>query len=59
MARILTDACSDAGIATDPLPEGLRCRDAGKWRFWINYRAEAVTHPGRTVPGAGVIWEPR
>ena len=58
MARILGDACRDAGLDTDTLPEGLRCRVAGKVRFWINYGAEAVTHTGRTVPGAGVLWEP-
>ena len=56
---ILADACAEAGIPTDMLPEGLRCRDAGKVRFWINYCADAVIHAGRTVPGAGVLWEPR
>jgi len=59
LARILTDACSAQGITTDTLPDGLRCRDAGKWRFWINYAAHPVTHAGRTVAGAGVLWEPR
>jgi len=59
LARILTDACSAQGITTDTLPDGLRCRDAGKWRFWINYAAHTVTHAGRTVAGAGVLWEPR
>ncbi|MGQ0565360.1 MAG: beta-galactosidase [Gemmobacter sp.] len=58
MARVLGAACTDAGIATDALPDGLRCRETGTWRFWINYGADAVTHKGRTVPGAGVIWEP-
>ncbi len=59
LARILTDACTELGIPTDTLPEGLRCREAGNMLFWINYCADPVTHAGRTVPGAGVIWEPR
>lgn len=57
MDRILRDACDAAGVATDRLPEGLRCRDAGPVRFWINYGAEPVVHGGRTIPGAGVLWE--
>lgn len=57
MDRILRDACDAAGLATERLPEGLRCRDAGPVRFWINYGAGPVTHGSRTVPGAGVLWE--
>jgi beta-galactosidase len=57
MDRLLHDACDAAGVATDRLPSGLRCREAGGVRFWINYGAEAVQHGGRHVPGAGVVWE--
>jgi beta-galactosidase len=57
MDRILRDACDAAGLATERLPEGLRCRIAGKVRFWINYGAEAVQHGALHVPGAGVAWE--
>jgi len=39
------------------LLEGLRTRATSTHRFWINYRAEEVTHGGVTVPGAGVIWQ--
>jgi beta-galactosidase len=59
MDRILRDACDQAGVPAGRLPPGLRCRDAGETRFWINYAAEAVTHDGRTIPGAGVLWEQR
>lgn len=57
MDRILREACDAVGIETDRMPEGLRRRDAGPMRFWINYGAAPVTHAGRTVPAAGVIWE--
>ena len=57
MDRILSAACSDAEIATDPLPEGLRCRMSGRTRFWFNYGLAPVHHGGRTVPAAGVLWE--
>ncbi len=55
--RLLRDACDAAGVATERLPDGLRCRVAGGVRFWINYAADAVEHRGRHVPGAGVFWE--
>ncbi|MFN4157340.1 MAG: beta-galactosidase [Gemmobacter sp.] len=57
MDRILTAACAEAGIATDPLPLGLRCRMSGSTRFWFNYGADPVTHDGRTIPAAGVLRE--
>lgn len=57
MDRLLRDACDAAGVATERLPDGLRCRVAGGVRFWINYAADAVEHRGRHVPGAGVFWE--
>lgn len=56
--RILAQACAEAGIATEPLPDGLRIRDAGGTRFWFNYGPEPVTHQGRSLPPAGVLWEP-
>jgi beta-galactosidase len=58
MDRILAAACAEAGVATEPLPPGLRRRDAGGVRFWFNYGAEPVTHAGRTLHPAGVLWEP-
>ncbi|MDP4032425.1 MAG: beta-galactosidase [Pseudorhodobacter sp.] len=59
LARMLADACAELGLATETLPEGLRCRDTATHRFWFNYAAGAVTHAGITVPGAGVIWHKR
>ena len=58
LARILGGLCAERGIPTDTLPEGLRCRDTGTHRFWINYNARPVTHAGVTVPGPGVAWVP-
>jgi beta-galactosidase len=55
--RILSQACADAGIPIEILPDGLRVRDAGPTRFWFNYGPEPVTHQGRTLPAAGVLWE--
>lgn len=57
--RILADACAAAGIPTEVLPDGLRCRDSGGTRFWFNYNAAPVTHAGRNLPAAGVLWETR
>lgn len=59
LARILAEACAEAGIATETLPEGLRCRDTATHRFWFNYDAGAVTHAGITLPAAGVVWQER
>jgi beta-galactosidase len=55
--RILGAACAELGLATMDLPDGLRTRSAGGVRFWFNYGAEPVTHDGRTLPPAGVLWE--
>jgi beta-galactosidase len=55
---IIGNLCAEAGIATTDLPEGLRQRDSATHRFWFNYAAHDVTHAGRTIPAAGVLWEP-
>ncbi|RED14381.1 beta-galactosidase [Pontivivens insulae] len=39
--RILADACDEASLPTLDLPEGLRVRDIGAWRFAINYANRA------------------
>ena len=59
MGRILATACSDAGIATLPMPDGLRSRDTAVHRFLFNHNPDPVTHDGVTVPGAGVHWQDR
>lgn len=56
MDRILAAACVETGIAAEPMPEGLRCRDASGRRFYFNYGADDVQHNGITVPAAGVVW---
>ncbi|QPH55259.1 beta-galactosidase [Pontivivens ytuae] len=51
MMRILREAAEEAGLETLDLPEGLRVRDAGKWRFAINY-ADRSWKLGKHIPGA-------
>lgn len=36
LARIRTDLYASEGIAVDPLPKGLRCRETGARRNWFN-----------------------
>lgn len=54
--RILSQACTRAGIATTPMPEGIRRRRAGDVTFHFNYNPEPATHQGLTLPAAGVHW---
>jgi beta-galactosidase len=54
--RWLREACSEAGVAIEPMPESLRCRDAGGRRFFFNYGPDAVSHAGVTLQPAGVYW---
>ncbi|MGJ3263989.1 MAG: beta-galactosidase [Salinarimonas sp.] len=49
--RIVCRAAAAAGLETLVLPDGLRVRDRGGWRFVTNYSAESVTLDG-VVPGA-------
>ncbi|MEO1798766.1 MAG: beta-galactosidase, partial [Pseudomonadota bacterium] len=58
-ARIIRDLARAAGLTPMDLPEGLRLRDTATHRVWINYGAEAITHEGRTIGGADVLWEAR
>ena len=55
--RILTDLCTAQGLTVDPLPEGLRRRDSGGYRFWFNYNAVPVDRADFMIPAAGVHWE--
>ena len=56
--RLLTNLCQQAGIETDPLPEGLRRRDSATHRFLFNYNAVPVEWGGEIIPPAGVSWQP-
>lgn len=57
--RILNALCHQAGIETDPLPEGLRRRDSDSHRFLFNYNAIPVEWDGEVIPAAGVHWRKR
>lgn len=56
LARILTRAASNAGLNPQHLPQDIRIRDTGKTRFTFNHGPDFVTHDGRKIPPAGVIW---
>ncbi len=59
LERLIAQACAAQGVETQTLPEGLRLRDAGPWRFAFNYGPDPVFWEGRTVPAAGVDWSRR
>lgn len=56
LRRSIAGACAAAGVATEPLPEGLRLRDTGRHRFAFNYGPDPVSWEGLTLPPAGVAW---
>jgi beta-galactosidase len=58
LVRILTQLCAQAGLATTPLPQGLRLRDTATHRYQFNYNAHAVMWNGAEIPAAGVVWQP-
>lgn len=53
--RIVTLVADRAGIATSPVPEGLRKRRFGELDFLINYNGFAVEMDGVEVPACGVV----
>lgn len=57
--RIVRALCAEAGVPTLDLPDGLRVRDTSRHRFVLNYAPEPLPWGGRTIPPAGVHWEPR
>ena len=56
--RILGTLCAEAGIVTDPMPDGVRRRDSATHWFLFNYNSVAVEWQGRSIPPAGVDWQP-
>ncbi len=56
MDRILSQLCASEGIATYPMPYGLRRRRAGDGTFLINYNADPVTYDGQTIAATDVVW---
>ena len=58
LARILEDLCEAAGVVTLNPPDGLRLRDTGAHRFYINYNAFEVEFDGLLIGAADVTWRP-
>lgn len=56
LERLLRQACAALGIEIEPMPEGLRRRDCGSHKFYLNYGPDPVRHSGSTIPAAGVHW---
>lgn len=59
LTRILGDTCAEVGILTQTMPEGVRMRDAGPWRFVFNHTAHTAVWDGHTIPPAGMLRLPR
>ena len=56
--RIASELCHEQGIQTHDLPDGLRIREDETHRFVFNYSPEPLDWNGKTLPPAGVHWEP-
>lgn len=59
LGTLLQGLCARAGIATTPLPDGLRLRDTPTHRFLCNCAPDPVDWQSQTNPPAGVLWLPR
>lgn len=57
--RVLKRLCTEVGIKTHKLPDGLRIRDTESHRFVFNYAPEPLEWKRKTIPAAGVHWEKR
>lgn len=57
LQRIYKPLCEEAGIATQELSGGVRCRDTEGFRIWTNYGAEAADTPAGRIKAAGVLFE--
>lgn len=53
--RIARKASAECGLAICDMPEGLRARDAGQWRYLFNYLRTPQDHGGEIVPPCGVV----
>jgi len=54
MNRILAKALSKAGITTGLLPEGVRCRDFGAKRLYMNYNTHPVNLQGQPLEAGDI-----
>lgn len=59
LARVLGGLCSERGLETLTLPEGVRRRDTATERFWFNYDNAPHEVDGRLLEPASVLREPR
>jgi beta-galactosidase len=57
LKRIFKPLCIEAGIATQDLSGGVRCRDTDGVRIWTNYGADAAETPAGRIEAAGVLFE--
>ncbi|MGR3515092.1 MAG: beta-galactosidase [Paracoccaceae bacterium] len=57
LLRVVGAAARRAGIGTQDMPPGVRCRETAIERFWFNYGASSVEAHGRNLPAAGVVRE--
>jgi len=57
LQRVYQPLCTKAGIATQELSGGVRCRDTDGLRIWTNYGAEAAETPAGRIDAAGVLFE--
>lgn len=54
-ARLLRNACIEAGLSVLDLPEGLRVRDAGEFRFVFNHDQEGISPADHGLEGEPVL----
>jgi len=54
----VAQTCARAGLEVLKLTGGLRVRDAGDARYWINDGAETAHSPDGPVPGADLLRVP-
>ena len=55
LSRILKSAAQITGLSTQTMPDGLRCRDFGEHRLYVNYGNVSVRVSEREIPAAGVM----
>ena len=56
LKHVLSDACVEAGIPTQPVTKGLRIRRTETHLFAFNYGLEDAEFDGHVLPPAGVYW---
>ncbi len=54
MTRILSGIAGEAGLSTDPMPEGVRRRDWGEYTLYMNYGAHEARYHDITLKPADV-----